>query len=218
MRALAYGAKARIRNLILAYALSAGALWAEPVTIAALGDSLTQGYGLPQDAGFVPQLEAWLQDQDADVIVQNAGVSGDTTRGGLARIDWTLGGDVDALIVNLGGNDMLRGIDPAAARRNLDAILARGARDGIALMLIGLPAPGNYGADYKAEFDAIYPDLAKKYGAVYVPNFLAPLLNKDARIDPNLMQADGIHPNAKGVTAIVQAIGPAVVELLARIK
>ena len=203
---------------MLVFALSAGAVWAEPVTIAALGDSLTQGYGLSPERGFVPQLEAWLRAKGADVAVQNAGVSGDTTRGGLARIGWTLGGDVDALIVNLGGNDMLRGIDPGEARRNLDAILARGAEAGVALMLVGLPAPGNYGPEYKASFDAIYPDLAKKFGAVYVANFLEPLARDGRRIDPDLIQPDGIHTNAEGVAAIVESMGPAVLDLLEPLK
>lgn len=215
---MAYGAGARFRNLILAFALTTGAIWAEPVTIAALGDSLTQGYGVAPGRGFVPQLQAWLRAQGADVVVQNAGVSGDTTRGGLARIDWTLGEDVDAMIVNLGGNDVLRGIDPGEVRGNLDAILARGAEAGVTLMLVGLRAPRNYGPDYKAEFDAIYPELAEKYGAIYVANFFDPLAGDGAGINPDLMQRDGIHPNAQGVAAIVAAMGPAVMELVARAR
>lgn len=215
---MAYGARAGFRNLVLLFAMAAGPVWAEPVTIAALGDSLTQGYGIVPGRGFVPQLEAWLRAHGADAVVQNAGVSGDTTRGGLARVDWTLGSGADAMIVNLGGNDVLRGIDPAEVRGNLDAILSRGAAAGVALMLVGLRAPGNYGPDYKVAFDAIYPELAEKYGAIYVANFFEPLARDDGRIDPDLMQPDGIHPNAEGVTAIVEAIGPAVLDLLARVK
>lgn len=190
---------------------------AEPITIAALGDSLTQGYGLPQEDGFVPNLEVWLQSQGADVAVMNAGVSGDTTAGGLARVAWTLTPDVDAMIVALGGNDLLRGIDPASSRANLDGILAEASARGMPVMLIGLPAPGNYGPDYQRDFNAIYPELAAQYGAVYVENFLGPISEGDqAQALREDMQSDGIHPNAGGVDKIVAALGPRVLELIAR--
>lgn len=209
-----------MRNLSVAFALSAGAASAEPVTIAALGDSLTQGYGLPVDQGLVPQLESWLQAQGADVTVVNAGVSGDTTAGGLARVGWTLTPDVDALIVALGGNDMLRGIDPAASRRNLAGILDVARMQGVEVLLVGLPAPGNYGPDYKADFDGMFPDLAAEYGADLFPDFFAGLRDAaDADAAGALaafMQPDGIHPNADGVARIVGALGPAVLDLVAR--
>ena len=194
---------------------------ADPVTIAALGDSLTHGYGLPQDQGFVPQLQAWLRAQGLDVTVLNAGVSGDTTAGGLARLDWTLTPDVDALIVELGANDFLRGIDPAAARANLDAILTRAGEAGIPVLLVGLPAPANYGPDYQQQFDAIWPDLAAKHGTLLVSDFFRGLVPPGA--DPAaeraaVMQPDGIHPNAVGVARIVADVGPDVAALVARVQ
>ena len=117
---------------------------AEPVTIAALGDSLTQGFGLVPEAGFVPQLEAWLKDAGADVALINAGVSGDTTAGGLSRVGWTLTPEVDAMIVALGGNDLLRGIDPAASRANLDGILAAAAEADVPVLLVGIESPQRF--------------------------------------------------------------------------
>lgn len=190
------------------------------ITIAALGDSLTQGYGLPQEAGFVPQLEAWLEVQGADVRVLNAGVSGDTTAGGLSRMGWTLTPDVDAMIVALGGNDLLRGIDPAVSRANLDGILAAARAAKVEVLLVGLDAPGNYGPDYKAAFEAIYPELAAEYGALYAQNFLAPIAERMRAGEPvsGLMQSDGIHPNADGVALIVERLGPRVLELVEATK
>lgn len=197
----------------------AGAAAAQPVTVAALGDSLTQGYGLPVDDGFVPQMQRWLTAQGAEVTLINAGVSGDTTAGGAARVGWTLADGVDAMIVTLGGNDMLRGIDPAAARANLQTILQTAEAAQIPVLLVGMQAPGNYGPDYKSAFDAIYPDLAQAHGTVFAESFFAGL---DAADDPaaavRFMQADGIHPNAEGVERIVAALGPAVLELIARTR
>jgi acyl-CoA thioesterase-1 len=135
---------------------------AEEITVVALGDSLTQGFGLVEEEGFVPQLQAGLQARGNDVVVENHGVSGDTTAGGLARIGWALGDHVDALIVALGGNDLLRGLPPEVSRANLDGILAEAEARGLPVLLIGLQAPGNYGPDYKAAFDAMYPDLADR--------------------------------------------------------
>ena len=191
---------------------------AQPITIVALGDSLTAGLGLPQDQGLVPQLQAWLVAQGQDVVLQNAGVSGDTTAGGLSRLDWALGPDADALIVTLGGNDMLRGLDPAEAKANLDAILAGAQARNLPVLLVGLKAPSNYGPEYKAAFDAMYPDLAAKYGTGLVDSFFAPIFTDASQnLNPALMQADGIHPNAKGVAAVVEMIGPQVVELVAKV-
>lgn len=192
---------------------------AEPITLVALGDSLTQGYGLPPDQGFVPQLQAWLRAKGTDVTVVNAGVSGDTTAGGRSRIDWTLTDDVDALIVNLGGNDLLRGLDPKATRDNLDAILSAAEAKGLPTLLVALRAPGNYGPDYKAAFDAIYPDLAAKHGDALTANFFFPLIDQNSRLlSPDLMQSDGIHPSAKGVQVIVDYFGPQVMALLEKVK
>lgn len=205
-------------TLALGLSVAAPSL-ADPVRLVALGDSLTQGYGLEQDEGFVPQLESWLQAQGLDVVVINAGVSGDTTAGGLARLDWTLAEPVDAMLVTLGGNDLLRGLDPAASRANLEAILARLAQDGIPAMLAGMPAPGNYGPDFKREFEAMYVDLAAQYDVPLVPNFLQPMTDKaEAGASfTDLMQSDHIHPNAAGVALVVEHIGPDIMVFLNRV-
>lgn len=190
------------------------------VVIAALGDSLTQGYGLPPQQGFVPQLQGWLTAQGVAAEVINAGVSGDTTAGGLARLDWTLTPQVDALIVTLGGNDMLRGIAPEVARANLDAILSRASAADVEILLVGMQAAGNYGPAYKRAFDAIYPELAAQYDTLLADSFFAGIL-PDGADGPaamaRYMQPDGIHPNAEGVARIVSALGPKVAELAARV-
>lgn len=201
-----------MRNLAVGLAAAialAGAALAE-TRVVALGDSLTHGYGLPPADGFVPQLEGWLRRNGAeDVTVVNAGVSGDTTAGGLARLEWSLGDGADALIVELGGNDLLRGIDPAASRANLDAILRKAGERGLPVLISGLEAPGNYGPDYKRAFDAMFPELAEEYGALLDPSFL-----EGVQDDRSLWQPDGIHPNAAGVAVIVERIGPLVLELV----
>ncbi|WP_224503598.1 arylesterase [Celeribacter litoreus] len=200
------------------FALTAGAAVAEPVRIAALGDSLTQGYGLIQQEGFTAQLQDWLNEKALDVTIVNAGVSGDTTAGGLSRVDWTLTPDIDAMIVALGGNDVLRGIAPETARENLRGIMVAASEKDVPVLLVGINAPSNYGTDYKADFEAIYPDLADEFGALYFESFLGPLL-KNADMDATLqtyMQPDGIHPNGRGVALIVAELGPYVADLAAR--
>ncbi|WP_241523956.1 arylesterase [Oceaniglobus indicus] len=194
--------------------------WAQDVTIAALGDSLTQGYGLPRTEGFVPQLQAWLGDRDAGATLINAGVSGDTTAGGLSRVDWTLTPDVDGMIVALGGNDLLRGLDPAESRANLDGILAAAGERDVPVLLVGMRAPGNFGADYKAAFDAIYPELAAEHGTLLADNFLGALEampDRQAAMS-RYIQGDGVHPNADGVALIVADLGPKVLDLIARVR
>jgi len=215
---LGYGAARALRNGAFALSVVIAPAFAEPVTVVALGDSLTQGYGLPDVQGFVPQLQGWLDAQGADAKVVNAGVSGDTTAGGLARTDWALTPDVDALIVNLGGNDMLRGIDPASSRANLDAILAKAKARNLPVLLVGLRAPGNYGPEFKEAFDAMYPDLAAQYGVDLELNFFVPLIDQSTRrLNPADMQSDGIHPSAAGVAKVVAALGPKVLTLLAKV-
>jgi acyl-CoA thioesterase I len=190
---------------------------AEPVTLVALGDSLTAGYGLPPDQGLVPQLQSWLAAQGAEVTVVNAGVSGDTTAGGLSRLDWSLTPETDALMVTLGGNDMLRGLPPEAARANLSAILEGAKSKGLPVFLVGMEAPGNYGAEYKAAFDAIYADLAAEFGATLYPFFFQGMTegNRDPAAMRPFMLEDGIHPNAEGVAKIVADLGPALQAFLA---
>ena len=197
---------------------------AEPVTIVALGDSLTAGYGLAdQTQGFAPVLEGWLQARGHDVAVQNAGVSGDTTAGGLARIGWALGPEADALIVTLGGNDLLRWIDPAASKANLDGILKEAAARDLPVLLVAMKAPGNFGPEYKAAFDAMYGELATQYGALLAEDFFGGLRAVGADpADPGsmvaFMQPDGLHPNPEGVRLIVEGLGPQVEALLAAVE
>ena len=215
-RWLTYGPFRLIRNVTLALLLAA------PVhaqTIAALGDSLTAGYGLAPEAGFTQQLQTWLRAHGQDVTVANAGVSGDTSAGGLARLDWTLAPDVKALIVNLGANDMLRGIDPAVTRTNLDAILKGAAAKHIPVLLIGIHANRNYGPDYKTQFDAIYPALATQYHTLFFSHYFGPLSaeNPDPAAMTKYLQDDHLHPNAAGVAKIVASLGPQVIDLLQEI-
>lgn len=180
--------------------------------IVAIGDSLTAGYGLEQGTGFVPQLDAWLAENGYETAeVVNMGVSGDTTAGGRARLDWARADGADAVMIALGGNDLLRGIPPSESRANLNAML-QGLQDrGLPALLVGMSAPNNYGPDFKRDFDAMYPELATTYNALLHPSFFAGI-----EADRGLFQSDGIHPNADGVTRMVEAIGPAVIELIER--
>ncbi|MEQ8357567.1 MAG: arylesterase [Kiloniellaceae bacterium] len=188
---------------------AAAAAAAAPVRLMAYGDSLTHGYGLPAGETFPEQLEAALRAEGLDVTVINAGNSGDTTAGGLARLDWALADDPDAVLLELGANDGLRGLDPAATFDNLDAIMARFTAEGLPVLIAGMLAPPNLGREYGEAFDAIYPRLAKKYEAPFYPFFL-----DGVAMEPALNQADGIHPNAEGVAEIVERIKPHVVRLL----
>lgn len=180
-----------------------------PRRIAVLGDSLAAGYGLSAAEAFPAQLEAALHRRGYPVTVINAGVSGDTTAGGLARLAWTLQDRPDLVIVELGGNDALRGLPPEEAYANLDAILTRLRQRGVQALLAGMRAPRNLGPEYYTSFDAIYPRLAAAHGIPLYPFFLAGVVG-----DPALNQADGIHPNAAGVERIVRGILPLVVATL----
>lgn len=182
---------------------------ARPLRLLALGDSLTAGYGLPPGDGFVPRLQAALQAKGHNVTVLNGGVSGDTTAGGLTRLDWALADRPDAVIVELGANDMLRGLKPSAVRANLDAILTRLAQRRLPVLLAGMRASPSLGREYGEKFDPLYPDLAKAHGALLYPFFL-----EGVAADAALNQGDGIHPNAAGVTVIVERILPTVIRLL----
>ena len=182
---------------------------AAPVRILAFGDSLTAGYGLPEGDGFVPQLQRALQKMGREVTVINGGLSGDTTAGGLSRLDWMLAEKPEFVILELGANDMLRGLSPDEARANLDATIKRIKDSGAKLLLAGMLAPRNLGADYQARFDSIYPDLAKAHGVALYPFFLDGVAAK-----PELNQQDGLHPTKEGVAVIVGNILPYVAKLL----
>ena len=187
-----------------------------PIRVLALGDSLTQGYGLPPGTDFPTKLQQALKSQGLDVTVINGGVSGDTSAGGLARLDWSLGDPTsapDAAIVELGANDGLRGLPPEEMEKNLDTILAKFKARNIPVLFAGMKGPRNYGADYAAKFDAVFPRLAKKYGVLFYPFFL-----EGVALDPKFIQADGLHPNPKGVEVIVARIAPLAAKLAAEAK
>jgi acyl-CoA thioesterase-1 len=182
----------------------------KPVRIVALGDSLTAGYGLPADAAFPVRLEKALRAKGLAVEVSNAGVSGDTASGGLARLDWSVPEGTDAVILELGANDMLRGVSPEIAEKNLDAMLGKLKQRNIPTLLAGMRAAPNLGADYQKAFDAIYPRLAEKYGVPLYPFFLDGVAGH-----PDLQLEDGLHPNPKGVDVMVERILPLVEKAIA---
>ncbi|WP_306224164.1 arylesterase [Bosea beijingensis] len=173
--------------------------------LVALGDSLTAGYNLPGSAAFPAVLEQALRQKGLSVEIVNAGVSGDTTQGGLERLDWSVPEGADGVILELGANDALRGVDPSVTRKNLEAIVARLIERKIPVLLAGMYAPRNLGEDFAKRFDAIYPELAKKHGLVLYPFFLEGIAG-----DRALNQADGLHPTADGVAVIVRTILPTV--------
>lgn len=187
----------------------AAPVMASPARLLVLGDSLAAGYGLSPEQSFPVQLQKRLQAEGREVTVLNAGVSGDTSAGGRARLGWALADKPDFVLVELGANDGLRGLDPKAMRANLEAIILKLKQEGIGVMLAGMLAPPNMGAQYEKEFNAVYPALAAKHDLVFYPFFL-----DGVAADPALNQRDGIHPNAEGVAAIVDRITPYVVRLL----
>jgi len=182
---------------------------AETVKILALGDSLTAGYGLGPGDGFVDILQAHLDEKGFDVELINAGVSGDTTKGGLARLDWALFDQPQRAIVALGGNDMLRGLSPQQSYDNLQAILQKLETENIPVLLAGMLAPANMGADYQTEFDSIYPKLADEFDVIFYPFFL-----DGVALEPTLNQPDGLHPNKEGVKIMADKITPYIQALL----
>ncbi|HYS47044.1 MAG TPA: arylesterase [Rhizomicrobium sp.] len=197
-------------SIVLPFIMAgAGQAFAAPVKILALGTSLTQGYGLPPGTEFTVQLQAALKRSGIDAVVTNAGVSGDTSAGGLARLDWSLADHPDAVILELGGNDMLRGIAPAETEKNLRVILARLKAAHVKTLLTGMHAQRNLGAEYVQQFDAIYPRLAKDYNVLFYPFIL-----DGVALNPKLNQADGMHPNPAGVKVIVTRILPLVKKLV----
>jgi len=184
---------------------------AEPMRVLMLGDSITAGFGLPASEALPAQLEAKLRADGLDVHIINAGVSGDTTAAGLARLDWVMGDKPAFAIVELGANDMLRGVDPAITKKNLDAILTKLAAAKVPTLLVGMKAGRNLGAEYTQAFDGLYTELAQKYGID-----LYPFVFDGVALDPALNQGDGLHPNARGVAVMVDRMAPYVVRLLQR--
>jgi acyl-CoA thioesterase-1 len=177
--------------------------------ILAFGDSLTAGLGLPADAAFPSRLEARLRAEGTPVHVVNAGNSGDTTTDGLARLDWSLADRPDLVILELGANDTLRGIEPKLVRANLDAMITKIQASGATVLLAGMHALANWGAEYQEEFERIYPELAQAHGVTLYPFFL-----EGVAMDPKLNQPDGLHPNERGVAAVVERIAPIVARLI----
>jgi acyl-CoA thioesterase-1 len=186
---------------------------AKPIKMVVLGDSLSAGLGLPGPAAFPARLQKALKDSGIDVDMVNAGVSGDTSSGGRDRLDWSVPAGTQAVIVELGANDALRGIDPAITRAALTDIVSRLKSRGIAVLLCGMLAPPNFGSDYAARFNIIYPDLSKTLDVPLYPFFLA-----GVAADPRLNQADGIHPTAEGVDIIVKNMLPTVETFLRPVK
>lgn len=197
----------------LAGLLAAPVAAGQPFTVVALGDSLSAGYGLGSGDGFTDRLEARLKADGFNVTVVNAGVSGDTTKGGLARLDWSVPDGTSLVILELGANDALRGIAPAETRANLDAMLAQLKQRNIPVLLAGMIAPPNMGEDYGRQFNAIYAELAQKHEVALYPFFLDGVAG-----EAKLNQADGMHPNAEGIGVIVDRIAPQVGRMLSAMK
>jgi acyl-CoA thioesterase-1 len=203
-------ALAGLITLLLSTLLAAAPVVAA-TRILAFGDSLSAGLGVAPNDAFPVQLAARLKADGYDVIVNNGGVSGDTTAGGLARLDWAMGSHPEIVLLELGANDMLRGLGPKAAESNLDAMLGKLKAAKVKVLLIGMKASTNWGPEYQKEFDAIYPTLAKKYDVPLYPFFL-----DGVALDPKLNQPDMLHPNPAGVAVIVSRIAPAVERLLGK--
>ncbi len=203
----------RMLSMIAAFAMAVTTTHAAPIKVLALGTSLTQGLGVPPGLDLTEVLEARLKASGFDVKVINAGVSGDTSAGGLARLDWSLADHPQAAIIELGSNDALRGQSPAETEKNLSAILAQLKAEHVAVLLTGMKAPRNLGPEYAAQFDAIYPKLAKQFGVLFYPFIL-----DGVAANPKLNQADGIHPNPAGVKIIADRMMPYVKQLILQVK
>jgi len=186
---------------------------AKTISLVGFGDSLMAGYQLPPGDGFPEKLQAALTAKGVDVSIANAGVSGDTTAGGLARIDWSVPDGTDGVILELGGNDALRGIPPEESEKNLDQMIARLKERGVAVLLVGMLAPPNMGGDYAARFNSIYEKLAQKHGVALYPFFL-----DGVALDAGLKLEDGMHPNSKGIDVMVEKMEPAITQFLGTIS
>lgn len=217
-RSIKNGAVSRRFFLALLAILCAAACFphpaaADPVRIVAFGDSLTAGFGLAPQEAFPSKLAAALRAKGHDVVIANAGVSGDTTSAALARLDWSVPAGTQAVILEFGANDAFRGVRPATIRANLDELIRRLKARNVEVLLAGMYAPRNLGPDYYRAFDAIYPALAQKYGLLFVPFFLKGVAGVAA-----LNQADGLHPTAAGVDAVVSLVLPEAEALIQRVK
>ena len=203
----------KIAGILATAALAVAFAGAQPAgrvpVILDFGDSLTAGYGLPTGQAFPARLEAWLHQQGIEARVVNAGVSGDTTAGGLARLDWGLADKPDLVILALGANDALRGIEPSSVRENLDKMIGKIEASGAKVLLLGMLAPPNWGEEYRHAFDQIFPELARIHHLPLYPFFLEGVAMK-----PELNQTDGLHPNERGVAVLVDRIAPVVARLL----
>ena len=201
----------RIFLVIATLLLSIQVVFAKPVTLLALGDSLTSGLGLEASEAFPAKLEAALKSRYPDLKIINGGVSGDTAADGLARLDWVLTDEVGGLIVELGANDALRGLDVAQTETALNGIMAKAQLRKLPVLILGMKAPPNMGPEYVAQFDGLYPQLAKKYQALLYPFYL-----DGVAANGDLNQSDGIHPNGRGVDVIVSKVMPSVEELIGK--
>jgi acyl-CoA thioesterase-1 len=200
---------AAVNSLLLLLVCVTAYAQTTPIKLAILGDSLAAGYGVKPEQSIPARLEAALKAEGRNVVVMNQGVSGDTTAGGLERLDWMLGDKPDIVLVELGANDALRGLDPAAAERNLEAIITKLKAAGVTVWLAGMLAPRNFGPDYVRQFDGLYKRLADKYDVALYPFILDGVAQ-----DPALNQPDGIHPNSKGVDVVVARLLPFVTKNL----
>ena len=202
-----------VLSLLLSSLLCMAQAAAAQIKILALGTSLTQGYGLPPGTELTALLEARLRARHVDAKLINAGVSGDTSAGGLSRLDWSLADHPDAAIVELGGNDALRGLPPEQTEKNLAAILLKLKTQRVPVLLLGMMAPRNFGPEYTTQFDAIYPRLAKQFGTLFYPFVL-----NGVAMQAKLNQADGIHPNPEGEKIVADRIFPDVLMLVGEVK
>ncbi len=199
-------------SLAMTIALSTAAR-AETISLVGFGDSLMAGYQLAPEDAFPARLEKALKEKGFDVAIANAGVSGDTTAGGLARIDWSVPDGTNGVILELGANDALRGVPPEETRRNLEAMVKRLKERGIAVLLVGILAPPNMGGDYAARFNLIYPELAKKYDLAFYPFFLDGLVT-----EAGLKLEDGMHPNSDGIGVMVERFLPTAEQFIAAVQ
>lgn len=202
-------AAAAIAAMLLAMAIAVSPSSAKTTEILAFGDSITAGFGLPAKEAFPARLEAKLRADGLAADVINAGNSGDTTTDGLARLDWALSQKPDVVILELGANDALRGLDPSTVRANLDAMLGKIQKSGAKVLLVGMLAPANFGEEYQQAFNRIYPELAEAHGVALVPFVL-----DGVALDPQFNQPDGLHPNERGVAVIVEHIAPYLTRLI----